>query len=319
MMRLSTCGLLLALAPAIAASPVYAQTYSIGTNPQGSLAYAAGAAISKIVIESTGLKMRVAPQGGPVVTIPLVNSGELAFSIANAGAASFAQDGKAMFKGRPQKNLRVVAAVLPLYSAFFVRKDSPIKTIADLKGKRIPSQFLKQKIVWDTVVASLAAAGMKPSDVIGVPEPNSVRSVQDFMQGKTDAGFSSITSGAVKQANASVGGIRVLSLPNTPEALKAMQAIVRPAVIATVNPGPNFPGVEGPTNVQLLPFLLVASAKTPDDVVYKVAKAIHDNKAKLVASLAAFRGFDPKQMNLDLGLTVHPGALRFYKEAGLAH
>jgi len=318
-MRLLTCGILAGLAAAIVAMPVQAQTYSIGTNPQGSLAYAAGAAVSKMVIETTGLKMRVAPQGGPVVTIPLVNSGDLAFSIANAGAASFAQDGKVIFKGRPQKNLRVVAAILPLYSAFFVRKDAPIKTIADLKGKRIPSGFLKQKIVWETIVADLAAVGLKPSDVVQVPVPNSVRAVQDFAQGKSDAGFSAITSAAVKQANVSVGGIRILSLPNTPEALKAMRAVVPPASIVTVKPNPNIPGVEKPTHVQLLPFLLMASAKTPDDVVYKVTKAIYENKAKLVASLRAFNGFDPKMMNPALGLKVHPGAARFYKEVDLAH
>lgn len=302
----------------MAGTAANAQTYSIGTNPQGSLAYAAGAAVSKVVIEASGLKMRVAPQGGPVVTIPLLNNGELAFSIANAGAASFAQDGKDTFKGRPQTNLRVVAAILPLYSGFFARADSDIKTLADLKGKRIPTGFLKQKIVEYTVSASLAAGGMSLSDVVGVPAANAVRATQDFTEGKTDAGFSSITSGMVKQAAASVGGIRVLSLPNTPEAVKALRAVVPAGAIATVKPGPNFPGVEGPTNVMLLPFLLMASSKTSDEVVYKVAKAIYENKDKLVAGLGAFRGFDPKAMNPDLGLKVHPGADKFYKEVGIA-
>ncbi|OGA19714.1 MAG: hypothetical protein A3H32_20125 [Betaproteobacteria bacterium RIFCSPLOWO2_02_FULL_63_19] len=300
-----------------AAAPVHAQTYSIGTNPQGSLAYSTGAAVSKIVIEETGLKMRVAPQGGPVVTIPLVNNGELAFSIANAGAASFAQAGINNFKGRPQKSLRMVASLIPLYSGFFTRKDSAIRTIADLKGKRIPTGFLKQKIVEYTVSASLATAGLTLADVKGVPVPNSVRSVQDFSEGKTDAGFTSINSAAVKQANVSVGGIRVLSLPNTPEAVKAMKAHVAAATIKVVKPGPNFPGVEGPTSVLMLPFLLMSSTKTPDDVVYKVVKAIHGNKKNLVAALGAFRAFDPKEMNLDIGLKVHSGALKFYKEAGI--
>jgi len=299
-----------------AAAPVQAQTYSIGTNPQGSLAYSTGAAVSKIVIEATGLKMRVAPQGGPVVTIPLVNNGELAFSIANAGAAGFAQDGKDTFKGRPQKNLRMVASLIPLYSGFFTRKDSGIRTIADLKGKRVPTGFLKQKIVEYTLAASLATAGLTLADVKGVPVPNSVRSVQDFTEGKTDAGFTAINSAAVIQANASVGGIRVLSLPNSP-AVKALKAHVSAGTIKTVRPGPNFPGVDGPTNVMMLPFLLMASTKTPDEVVYKVVKALHGNKAKLVAALGAFKAFDPKEMNLDVGLKIHSGALKFYKEAGL--
>jgi len=61
----------------------------------------------------------------------------------------------------------------------------------------------------------------------------------------------------------------------------------------------------------------MASTKTPDEVVYKVVKALHGNKAKLVAALGAFKGFDPKEMNLDVGLKIHSGALKFYKEAGL--
>lgn len=296
---------------------VGAQTYSIGTNPQGSLAYSSGAAVAKVVIEATGLKMRVAPQGGPVVTIPLVNDGELAFSIANAGAAAFAQEGINNFKGRPQKNLRMVASLIPLYSGFFTRKDSGIKTVAEIRGKRIPTGFLKQRIVFYTVASGLAASGLSFKDVKGIPVPSTVRAVQDFIAGKTDVCWSSITSAAVKQANASVDGIRVLSLPNTPEALKAMKSYVPAATIKTVHPGPNFPGVEKPTNVLMLPFLLMASTKTPDAIVYKVVKSLYGSKKKLIAALRAFRGFNPKEMNIDLGLKVHPGALKFYKEAGL--
>lgn len=299
------------------AAAAQAQTYSIGTNPQGSLAYATGAAVSKVVIEATGLKMRVAPQGGPVVTLPLVNNGELAFFIANAAAAAFAQEGINTFKGRPQKNLRMVASLIPLYSGFFVRKTSEIRTVADLRGKRVPSGFLKQKIVHYTISAGLATAGLTSDDVKSVPVPNTVRAVQDFVEGKTDAGWGAITAAAVKQADASVGGVRILSLPSTAAALKAMKRHAPAASIRTVQPGPNFPGVEGPTNVLMLPFLLMAGTRTPDDVVYKVVKAIHANKKKLVAALGLFKGFEPKDMNLALGLKVHPGALRFYREVGL--
>jgi uncharacterized protein len=56
-----------------------AQTLSIGSNPQGSLAYSTAAGIAKVATEATDLKVRVIPQGGPVVTLPLVNSGEMDF------------------------------------------------------------------------------------------------------------------------------------------------------------------------------------------------------------------------------------------------
>ena len=65
----------------LAAATASAQTISIGTNPQGSLAYATGAGIARVAIEDADVKMRVVPQGGPVVTLPLLNKGRLDFTI----------------------------------------------------------------------------------------------------------------------------------------------------------------------------------------------------------------------------------------------
>lgn len=71
----------------IAGSAVVAQTYSVGSNPQGSLAYAAGSVVSKVGIDHANLQMRVVPQGGPNVVVPLVNAGELEFSTPMARSA----------------------------------------------------------------------------------------------------------------------------------------------------------------------------------------------------------------------------------------
>ena len=60
-----------------------------------------------------------------------------------------------------------------------------------------------------------------------------------------------------------------------------------------------------------------ASTKTPDELVYRVVKALHASKAKLVASHKAFNGFDPKMINRDVGLAYHAGAIKFFKEVGL--
>ena len=86
-----------------------AQTISMGTNPQGSLAYSAGAGVAKVAIENAGVKMRVIPQGGPVVTLPLLNRGKLHFTIAVSVVTAFANNGGAMFKGKKQENVRVAS------------------------------------------------------------------------------------------------------------------------------------------------------------------------------------------------------------------
>lgn len=138
--------LALAAAGAVIAAPAFAQTYSIGTNPQGSSAYATGAAVAKVAKDVLGLRARVVPQGGPVVTLPLVDKGRLNFSIAVSVVAAFANQGKAMFKGKPQKNVRVVAVLRTLRLGIFAPKDSKIASVADLKGMRLSSGFAKQKI-----------------------------------------------------------------------------------------------------------------------------------------------------------------------------
>ena len=295
-----------------------AQTLSIGSNPQGSLAYSTAAGIAKVSTEATDLKVRVIPQGGPVVTLPQVNSGELDFSISLSIPAAFSALGRGMFaKSGKQPNVRTVAALFPLHLGFFVRKESKITRIADLRGKRLGSKYPKQRVIQLTGAAKLATAGLTYKDVIGVPVPNGVRQVDDFMAGKIDAVTFSLTSGKTAQAHAKVGGIRVLSLPKSPAAEKAMQKIAPGSHIATIGPGPAYPGVTGPTNVFAAPFLLMAAAKTPDEAVYKIAKAIYENKAKLVTTHKAFNGMQPGEMHTDVGVPYHPGALKFYKEKGM--
>ena len=93
-----------------------------------------------------GIKARVVPQGGPVVTLPLLDKGELDFSISISMLAVFAHKGVAMFKkSGKQPNAQVVAAVIPLELGWFVRKDSNITSMKDLKGKRVSSKLSKQK------------------------------------------------------------------------------------------------------------------------------------------------------------------------------
>lgn len=310
--------ILTAIAGIAAATPAAAQkSYSVGTNPQGSGAYSTAAAISKVVLEDKNISLRVVPQGGPVVTLPMVNSGELDFSIAVSTVAAFAHGGTAMFKGRPQDKVRIVAVLFPLRVAYFVKKDSDIKTLADLKGKRVATKFTKQKINEVFGAAILAMVGLSYDDVVGSPVPSGNRGVEDFMSGRVDATQFSMGAGVVAQADASVGGIRFLSVPNTPESLAAMRKISPGTIITTVQPSPRFPGVVGPTATLTSPFLMTATSAMPDDLVYQIVASLYANKEKLVASHKAFGDFEGKDMHADLGMPYHPGALKFYKEKGI--
>ena len=309
--------LFLAAAATMIALPALAQTYSIGTNPQGSSAYATGAAVAKVAKDVLNLRARVVPQGGPVVTLPLVNKGRLDFSIAVSVVTAFAHRGAAMFKGKPQKDVRVVAVLRTLRLGIFVAKDSGINSVADLKGVRLSSGFAKQRIQGLFWRALLNMADLTFKDVKGVPAPNGVRGVDDFMGGKVDAGMFSITSGKMRQALAS-RGFRYISLPDDPAAVKKLQAVAPGSVVEKISPSPAFAGVTGPTNIMAAPFIITANAKVSDDLVYKLVKAMAANKKMMVAAFKGMSGFNPDKMHVDIGVPYHPGAMKYYRETGQA-
>ena len=107
----------IALSLPVIAGNAAAQTVSIGTNPQGSLAYAVGAAISKVAIEKGDVQMRVVPQGGPNVVVPLVNAGELEFSIADSNTSNSAIEGIPPGKSRPSGGCGAAGPLQRLHGA----------------------------------------------------------------------------------------------------------------------------------------------------------------------------------------------------------
>lgn len=291
-----------------------AQVLSIATPPQGTSTNAAGAAIAKVLSENTDLKMRVAPTGGPNITIPMVNGGELEMVISHAIPIVAAAGGKLMFKGKPQPNLRLVGAFHGLPTAMMVRADSEYWEIADLKGARVSSDFVSQKVVAVLTNASLRMAGLTMADVNGIPASNTGTAADDLVAGKADAHLNAMISGKSKQVHASVG-IRWLPVPDTDQAREVAASLG--LVLKTLAPGPRYPGMDKPTLVAVGPNLLAVSANVPEEVVYEITKVLHTNQESLAAALGAFKGFDPDDMAPDLPIKYHPGSAKYFREVGL--
>jgi TRAP transporter TAXI family solute receptor len=151
-----------------------------------------------------------------------------------------------------------------------------------------------------------------------VPTPNIVRQAEDFMAGKVDVMFFALGSAAIKQANANVGGVRVLEIDASPEAVKRVQTLLPGAYVLQVSPHPSVEGLSKPTNLVAFDMVLVTRAELAEDIVYKVAKALHESKQDLQATFPPFALFNPKNMAKPLqSVPLHPGAARFYKEVGL--
>jgi len=308
-------GLLVSIVWAASAS---AQTVSIITTPTGSFSNSGGAAMAKVVTEKAKLRMIVQAQAS--TGFDELESGSAEFNVSNSFDVTFVTTGTGDYEGQgAKKNIRAVASMVPYRVAMHVRADSDIKTIADLKGRRVSAGFNAQKTIGRIIEAHLANAGLSMKDVVGVPTPNVVSQANDFKAGKVDVLFFALGSGAIKEASATVGGLRVLPIDDSPAALARMQAILPGSYVLTVNPAPGIDGVAQPTKLTAFDMVLNSSTHVADDVVYRVVKALHANKPDLAATFPPFALFAPDQMGKPVQeVELHPGAAKFYKEAGIA-
>jgi len=296
----------------------FAQVLGFGTAPQGSIGYNMGSAIAKVIAETEKLQSRVQPYSGSSAILPLVNSGELDLTVCNVLEMDEAANGEGPYNGRKQANLRVLAVIFPLLSSIFVRKDSGINSLAELKGKRIPQGFTAQVTLERVIAGLLANGGLEKKDIVPVLVPNVIRGADDFAEGKVDGGFFALGAAKVLEVHKSTGGIRFLPLSDDPAALERMRRHMAYAYVTEVKPSPAYAGVEVPTKLMAYDYLVAVGAHVKDDVAYRIARAMHDNKPKLVESLKAFGGFDPQAMSRAAPGTFHPGAMKYYREKGIA-
>jgi TRAP-type uncharacterized transport system substrate-binding protein len=122
-----------AAALALPAAPASAQTYGLATMQPGTLAHTTGSAIAKVLKEKAGLNTLVQATAGESVLIPMVARGEIDLGIANLAEVQAQVEGGGPSK---QADLRLIGALHPLWTMFWVRKDTTMKTNGDLKGKR---------------------------------------------------------------------------------------------------------------------------------------------------------------------------------------
>ena len=305
------------VAAGTATTAVRAETVSIGALPQGSLSYGIAAAVAKTIGDKTDLTTRAIGIGGGSIYFPQVNQGKLQMSTAAGPEAIFAYTGTGPYEGKKNDKLRVLSRMLEFQVGFMVKADSDIRKIADFKGRKLPSGFTSQPLVGTLVRSALAAEGMSYDDVQGVPVPNFVRGTDELVAGRVVTSFLAPGSGIVRKAHASVK-IRFLNMQEDAGDLKAVQDITPGAYYATVQPSKRMPYITEPTKMLAFDYLIIAGAGVSDETAYKSAKALHLNKEALIAGHGVFRGYNPKSIaKKDLGVPFHPGAAKYYKEAGL--
>jgi TRAP transporter TAXI family solute receptor len=290
---------------ALSASAATAQTYGFATLSPGTLNHTTASAVAKVLKEKAGLNVLVQPTSGDQVIVPMVGRGEAEFGISNAMEV---HDGLA--KGH--KDLRIITAVHALRVGFFVRKDSGIKTVGDLKGKRVPYGFSAMRALEPTVRAILATAGLTEKDIKPVLVPNVIRSADDFVSGAADAFYFAFGAPKVREVDATAGGIRMTEIDE--KGMPAARKIERWGYLTEVKPGPVFIGVEKPMKIYSFDNVIFTSAKTSDALVHKFMDTLLNNKSDLIAVQPVLREFSAAFGYKQYEVPYHPGALKYFKE-----
>ena len=303
----------LTLVVALGASAVVAELAALGSTARGGTSQI-GRTLAAAISEVGELQIRPQELANTADYIPLVNAGEIEFGIANVVQLTYAVNGTGMSEGRPNANLKMVATLMPFRSAYIVRKDSDIKSVEDLKGRRVP--VFADKALGDYVTKGyFANANMSLDQVDGVAVPNFPRMWASFAEGSADVAIVVVGAANSREYDASFG-IRYLSFENTPEALARTRKFL-PQMYLQEMPAGSVPGIDKPTNVNVFDYTLFAGKDVSDDMVYKSVKALWEKEADLLAAGPFWNGFMKEKMSTPLGLTYHPGAIKFYKEMGV--
>ena len=292
------------------ASAASAQTMGLATMQPGTLNHTTGSAIAKVLKEKANLNVLVQPTAGESVLIPLVGRGEADIGIANIIEVSNTVAGTGPTGKQP--DLRLIGSIHALRGAFWVRKDTPMKTIADLKGKKVVAGFSAMRTIDTLTRAILATGGLTEKDVTPVLVPNVVRGADDFASGAADMFFFAFGAPKVREVDATVGGIRALEIPES--GMAAAKKIFADGYLSPATPGPFFVGVEKPMGVYSWDNMLFTNAKVSDDVVYKIIETMEKNKADLVAVQPALREFTAAGLYKKYDIPYHPGALKYFKD-----
>jgi TRAP transporter TAXI family solute receptor len=304
------------LAIVIFATPTMAaeqRSASLATHAVGSLYNALGTGIATVISRHTAITVRVQPFAGPPAWLPSMNAGETDMGVLTSADAVTSYKAMILYK-KPYKNTRILIVGGALQLSFYVPKDVPIDTVADLRGKRLPTDYPGTPIVRLSSTAALATAGLTYNDIVKVPVSDLQAGAQAFMEGRTDAGWHSVGSPAVEEANARRGGVKFVSVIATPEGEKKMADVYPGSYPSTIKAG-SATGILKDTAVLTNDIYLVAAKALSDESAYAIVKSLWEHNPELGQAYPALKAWRRERMVAkNAFIPYHPGAVKFFKE-----
>lgn len=296
---------------------------TIGTGGITGVYYPTGGAIAKIVNQKKkeyGIRCTVESTGGSVFNVNAVMAGDLEFGVVQSDRQYQAIHGTkgSEWDGRPQPDLRAVFSIHPETCTLVAAVDAGIKTIADLKGKRVnignPGSGHRKNAI-DALTAAgldwekdLMAEGIKASESAGLLQDERIDAFF-YTVGHPNGSFKEATAGARKIRFVPIAGPGV-------DQLVQKRPYYAKAIVPVLD---NYPAAVNDTDIESfgVKATFVTSAKVPDNVVYAITKEVFENFEDFKKLHPAYKVLTKQNMLEGMSAPIHPGAMKYYKEAGL--
>lgn len=303
-----------ALALAGASLPAQAQDFiNVLTGGTSGVYYPLGVAISKVFSEKVqGSRPSVQATKASVENLTLLQQGkgEIGFTLGDSLALGWAGDEEAGFKSKLDK-LRGITAIYPNYIQIVATQDSGIKSLADLKGKRLSVGAPKSGTELNAR-AILQGAGLTYKDLGKVEYLPFGESVELMKNRQLDA--------TLQSAGLGVSSIRDLatSVPIVVVEIPApvVDKVGTPYIKATI-PAGTYEGQTAAVQTAAVVNYLVTHSGMKDETVYQMTKAIYESLPDLQAAHAAAKDIKLENALSGMPVPVHPGAQRYFDEKGV--
>ncbi len=313
MKRLRAIGLLAALVLlALRAAPAGAQSQLIlASGPVGGVWYPIASGMVEILQNKAGITVTQQPGGG-ISNVFNVSAGKAQVGFTTADVAGDAIAGEGDFKDKATKNLRLLAVLYPQQYNLAVFAASGIKRVQDLKGRAIvttprgsSTELMTRRV--------LEAHGLTYADLRKVNHANLSDGVNLMKDGHVDAMSHLITNPASYLLDLeSSKPIHLVSL----DAAAIAPLVKFPGYSKTTIPAGIYRGQTQEALTINSPVMLVTRAELSEDTVYRVTKALFDNREQLVSVHKVMEHFRAQEAAKEPVVAIHPGSLRYYREVG---
>ncbi len=281
--------------------------------------YVASSAIAKIFNRRStdyGVRLSSLPSQGSVANVESVSGGQAAFGIAQTELLQQAATGRGPWEGKAQGDLRAVLN-LPVEAVTVVAAaDAGISRVSDLKGKRV--NIGAAGSIDNTYAANLLIlSGLNPADVSLSEHPAALAS-ELLQKSEIDAYIYTVCHPNLSVLEASAGPRKVLLVPIDKPLIELVTA-ANPLLLPAVVPTDFYPGLERRGVVPSIGVrsVLFTRADMAEETVFRLVRDIMTNFDLFRRQHPALQSLTPREAAEATVIPAHPGAARYFRQAGL--